>query len=149
MHFFHEKISRLHCHWNKRPLTEDVFHRLCRKHRIAVQEMPLRVGGFYYCVLGRHYIAIDSRLPPHKKLFVMFHEFAHYLMHAPDTNTTANFHGVGRKTRKETEADAFALCALIPKPWIETRTAQELIEDEGLPVEIVRQRQAVYELHGC
>ena len=147
MHFFLDKISRLRCHWNKKPLTEDVFHQLCRRYKITVQEMPLRVSGFYYCVLGKHYIAIDGGLKKHQKLFVMFHEFAHYLMHAPDSGATANFHGIGKKTRKETEADAFALCALIPKTWIENRTTQELIEDEGLPPEIVKERREIYEIH--
>lgn len=147
MLFFLEKISKLRSQWNKQPLTEDDFYRLCRRQKVVVQEMPLTVSGFYYCVLGKHYIAIDSKLKHHEKLFVMFHEFAHYLMHAPNTNETANFHGIGKQTRHEVEADAFAICALIPKTWIETRTAQELIEDEGLPADIVVERQKIYDLH--
>ena len=67
-----DTISRLRTHWNKRPLTEVDFYRLCRKHKVSVEEMPLRVSGFYYCAMGRHFIAIDSRLSPQKKLFVMF-----------------------------------------------------------------------------
>lgn len=147
MLFFIEKISHLRCQWNEKPLTEKDFQRLCKRQKVIVQEMPLRVSGFYYCVLGKHYIAIDSKLKHHEKLFVMFHEFAHYLMHAPNTNETANFHGIGKKTRKEAEADAFALCALIPKAWIESRTTQELIEDEGLPPRIVAERRAIYEMY--
>ena len=147
MLFFLEKISRLRCQWNRKPLTQDDFYRMCKRHKVTVHEMPLRVSGFYYCVLGRHYIAIDSRLRQYKKLFVMFHEFAHYLMHAPDTGVTANFHGVGKRTRKEAEADAFALCALIPKTWIETRTVAELIDDEGLPESMVTQRLEIYTQH--
>lgn len=144
MLFFLDKISRLRCPWNRKPLTQDDFYRLCKRHKVTVQEMPLRVSGFYYCLLGRHYIAINSRLRGHKKLFVMFHEFAHYLMHAPDTGVTANFHGVGKKTRKEAEADAFALCAFIPKTWIEGRTTQALIEDEGFSEEMVAERLEIY-----
>ncbi len=147
MLFFLDKISRLRCQWNKRSLTEDDFYRLCRRRKITVVEMPLRTNGFYYCVLGRHYIAIDSRLRQHKKPFVMFHEFAHYLMHSPDTGVTANFHGIGKRTRKESEADAFALCAIIPKTWIESRSVQELVEEDGLPSEIVAQRMAIYAQH--
>lgn len=147
MLFFLENISRLGCHWNEKPLTEGDFHHLCKRQKVVVEQMPLRVSGFYYCVLGKHYIAIDSKLKHHEKLFVMFHEFAHYLMHAPNTNETANFHGIGKKTRKESEADAFALCALIPKVWIENRTTQELIEDEGLPLKIVADRREIYEMY--
>lgn len=113
-----------------------------------MQEMPLRVGGFYYCMLGRHYIAVNSRLRSTTKLFVMFHEFAHYLIHAPDVGVTANFHGVGRKTRKEFEADAFATCALIPRQMIESRSVQELVEEDGLPEELISARVELYRTLG-
>ncbi len=143
-----EKIAQLRSNWNKKPLTEEDFYTLCKRRKITVVEMPLSTNGFYYCVKGRHFIAVDSKLRRPKKLFVMFHEFAHYLMHAPDTGTTANFHGVGKKTRKETEADAFALCALIPKSWIENRSIQEIVEDEGIPAEMLAERLAIYSLRG-
>ena len=85
-----DTISRLRVPWTKRPLIEADFQRLCRKHKVKVTEMPLTVSGFYYCAMGRHFIAINSRLSPQKKLFVMFHEFAHYLLHAPSGTATAN-----------------------------------------------------------
>jgi Zn-dependent peptidase ImmA (M78 family) len=77
----------------------------------------------------------------------MFHEFAHFLMHSPETNTTASFHGLGKKTRKESEADTFALCALLPKAWIETREFSDLI-DEGISAEMIEQRISVYKKLG-
>lgn len=148
MNFLVEKISHLKIGWNKRSLTEDDFYRLCRRFKITVQEMPLSVSGFYYCMKRRHFIAIDSKLTAQKKLFVMFHEFAHFLMHVPDTGVTANFHGIGKKTRKEIEADAFALCALIPRTWIETRSEQEMIEDEGVSLEMLRMRNEIFAKFG-
>ena len=84
-----------------------------------------------------------SKFSQIKKLLVMFHEFAHFLMHSPDTNTTASFHGFGQKTRKEREADTFALCALIPKIWIEEREISELIDD-GFPAELLAERVRIY-----
>jgi len=148
MNFLVEKISHLKIDWNRRVLTEDDFYRLCRRFKITVQEMPLSVSGFYYCMKRRHFIAIDSKLPTQKKLFVMFHEFAHFLMHVPDTGVTANFHGIGKKTRKEIEADAFALCALIPRTWIETRSEQEMIEGEGISLEMLRTRTEIFAKFG-
>jgi Zn-dependent peptidase ImmA (M78 family) len=148
MLFFQEKFDRLGCGWNVRPLNETDFFRLCRRHKVAVQEMPLKVGGFYYCLLGKHYIAVNSRLRNPRKLFVMFHEFAHYLIHSPDTGVTASFHGVGAKSRKEIEADAFATCALLPRRLIETLTVRDLIEDEGFPEELVAARLELYGTHG-
>lgn len=147
MRFFREKIESLVKGWNKRPLTEADFHRLCRRHRITVDEMPLRVSGFYYCVMGRHFIAIDSKLPPTRKLFVMFHEFAHYLMHAPNTNETASYHGVGKPTRKEKEADLFALVALMPTKYILELTQEELSEDL-MDGSLLAERLRCYEIYG-
>lgn len=144
MLFFIEKIRRLNFNWNERSLTETDFYRLCKRHKVAVEEMPLSVSGFYYCLLGKHYIAINSRLRPEKKLFVMFHEFAHFLMHAPDDGVTANFHGVGRKTRKEIEADAFALCAVIPRSLIRPGQLEDLVEENGFSHELVTQRLQLF-----
>jgi Zn-dependent peptidase ImmA (M78 family) len=147
MRSYLEKIKELRIGWNSRPLGETDFYRLCGRHKITVVEMPLRTNGFYYCVKGRHFIAVDSKLPQIKKLLVMFHEFAHFLMHSPDTNTTASFHGIGKKTRKEREADAFALCALIPRSWVEGREMGEMI-DEGYSIELLRERAEIYEQMG-
>lgn len=140
LRLFLDKIDALKCGWNERPLTEEDFHSLCKRSRITVDEMPLRVSGFYYCLLGRHYIAVNSRLGPHAKLFVMFHEFGHFLMHAPDHGVTANFHGFGKRSRKELEADAFALCAILPRRNIEGRSSQELIEEDGFSEDLVEKR---------
>lgn len=148
MIFFQEKIERLRIQWNKKPLTEEVFYRLCKRHKVTVHEMPLTTSGFYYCVKKRHFIAVDSRLKPAKKLFVLFHEFAHYLMHAPDSGVTANFYGVGGRTRKEFEADAFALCALMPQSWIASGQLHEMADEDGIPAELIRERASLFEVRG-
>ena len=144
MRSYLKKFDALNVGWNRRPLDEQDFYRLCRRHRVTVVEMPLRTNGFYYCVKGKHYIAVNNCLPRIKKLLVMFHEFAHFLMHAPETNTTASFHGLGQKTRKEREADTFALCSLIPKERIERRNITELI-DEGFTSDNIEERFAIYQ----
>ena len=79
MHFFLDKITTLKIGWNERPLGEADFYRLCKRLKVNVTEMPLRTGGFYYRVLGKDHIAIDSRLTGAKKLLVQFHELAHFL----------------------------------------------------------------------
>jgi len=148
MHLLIDKITRLDIDWNHRPLTEADFYRLCRKHRVTVEEIPLRVSGFYYLVLGKHCIAIDSKLSRQKKLFVMFHEFAHFLLHAPERGATANYHGVGTRTRKELEADIFALCALIPRTWIVSSAFCEYIEDNAIDADTVTERLGIFERFG-
>lgn len=147
MQFVIDKIAKLKIGWNERPLTEADFYRLCKRFKVSVTEMPLTVSGFYYRVMGRDFIAVDSRLVGPEKLAVLFHELGHFLLHTPESGATANFHGVGRKTRLELEADAFALCALIPLPWLTTRTAEELVDD-GFPDEMIAERYGVYDRYG-
>jgi len=147
MRLLAEKISKLQIGWNERPLTEDDFVTLCGRFGITVDERPLGVAGFYYRVMGRDFIAVDSRLGWPEKLGVLFHELGHFLLHAPRTGPSAGFHGVGRLTRKEREADAFALCALIPKSQIESRSIHDLI-DQGFTAEMITGRYALYEQYG-
>jgi Zn-dependent peptidase ImmA (M78 family) len=140
MQFLSDKVARLNIGWNERPLTEVDFYRICKRFKITVEEMPLRVSGFYYRVLGRDFIAIDSRLTGNERLMVLFHEFAHFLFHTPETGESANFHRIGRKTRQEKEADAFALCALVP-----TNSLATLEQSDQLSSEIIRERLKLFE----
>lgn len=148
MRFLTEKIEQLGIGWNERPLTEADFYKLCNRYKIGVQEMPLSVGGFYYRLMGRDYIAVNSKLARAEKLAVMFHELGHFVFHAPESGAAANFHGVGRRTRKEREADVFALCAIIPQNWIRNRSPRDLIDDEGLSAEMVVSRLDIFRRHG-
>lgn len=147
MQFLSDKAHKLKIGWNEKPLTEDDFHRLCRRYKISVQEMPLRVSGFYYRLLGRDFIAIDSRLTGNERLTVMFHELAHFLFHTPESGATANFHRIGRKTRQEIEADAFALCSIIPLAAITDRNHQFAFDD-SIPESMLRERFDIFERHG-
>ena len=144
MKLLEEKLKSLSFGWNERPLGERDFYRLCKRFHITVTEMPLVTGGFYYRVKGRDFIAISSYLTGPKRLFVMFHELGHYLLHVPDNGVTANFHNVGRRTRKEREADLFALCALIPKTQIENAEADDL----GLDPKLVAERLDLFAARG-
>ncbi|MEQ1606733.1 MAG: ImmA/IrrE family metallo-endopeptidase [Pyrinomonadaceae bacterium] len=148
MQFLIEKISKLNLGWNERSLSEVDLYRLCRRFKIVVQEMPLAVGGFYYRVMDRDFIAVDSKLPPIKKLAVLYHELGHFLFHMPAWGATANFHGVGRRTRQEIEADTFALCALIPREWIATRSVEDLIDLDGFPSDMIADRLKILADHG-
>lgn len=147
MKFILERLSRLRIGWNERVLTESDFHRLCRRFRIRVDEMPLRPGGFYYRLRGRDFIAIDSKLSGARKLAVQFHELGHYLLHTPESGTSANFHRIGTRTRKEREADAFALCSIMPLTLIESRAPSELI-DAGFPADLISDRMAIFDRYG-
>ena len=148
MRLITEKLNRLGVGWNERSLTETDFYRLCKRFKVNVVEMPLRTDGFYYRVKGRDYIAIDSRLTGARKLLVQFHELAHFLLHTPESGATANFHGVGRRTRQEREADAVALCSLIPRHRLESHELTEICELEDLSPEMLASRCEILERYG-
>lgn len=147
MRLLTEKISKLRIGWNERPLVEDDFYRLCEEFNVSIVETPLHTGGFYFRLLGREFIAVDCRLTGSAKLAVLFHELGHFLLHVPKSGPAANFHHVGRRTRQEIEADVFALCAVIPKTQLETRSITELIYD-GFPTEMLAARHDIYRQHG-
>lgn len=147
MHMISKRLAQLGIGWNVRPLTESDFYNICKKFRISVTEMPLTVSGFYYRVAGKDHIAVNSRLSGPKKLLVWFHELGHFLLHTPDTGATANFHGVGKRSRKEIEADAFALCSIIPKPMLESRSLEELVCD-GIDPDALHERVEIYRRSG-
>lgn len=147
MHLIVQKLKSLRFGWNERPLGEEDFFRLCRRFSITVTEMPLTTGGFYYRMLGRDHIAIDCRLSGHQRLIVLFHELGHFLLHTPESGVTANFHGVGRKTRIEREADAFALCCIMPAGDIAEGRADTLIDD-GIPAAYVAERIKIFTAFG-
>lgn len=148
MRFLTDKIDKLKTGWNERPLGEADFYRLCGRFKITVTEMPLTTGGFYYRVLGRDFIAVDSRLPQQQKLVVLFHELGHFLFHTPESGATANFHGIGRRTRKEIEADAFALCAVIPRSLLVETPVEDLIDICGFTSEMIVERHKIFDRYG-
>jgi len=147
MQFLIDKTSRLNIGWNEFPLGEGDFEALCRRFGITLQEMPLTTAGFYYRLLGRDFIAIDSRLKGPQRLAVLFHEFAHFLFHTSETGPAAGFHGVGRRTRKEIEADVFSLCAVLPRSVLETRSPDDLIS-EGWPGAMIKERLEILQRYG-
>ena len=140
MHLLARKISQLKIGWNERPLSEVDFYRLCKRFDVRVIEAPLHTRGFYFRMMGRDIIAVDCRLSGTARLAVLFHELGHFLFHMPESGSAARFHNVGRRTRQEIEADVFALCALIPKTLIESRS----IDDGNIPAEMIAARYEIY-----
>jgi len=148
MRFLTDKIRKLDIGWNERPLSEADVYGLCARFDVVICEEPLLTDGFYFRMMGKDFIAIDSGLPPTKKLFVLLHELGHLLFHVPRSGPTVKFHAVGRYTRTEREADVFALCGLVPRTWIERRHIVELIEEEGLSAEMLIERLTILDRYG-
>ncbi len=61
-------------YWNVRPLTEADFYRLCRKLKVKVIEIPLRVPGLFMQVGDKRYLYVNSRLQGVEWLRAALHE---------------------------------------------------------------------------
>lgn len=142
------KIASVIPDWNQRPLTETDFYRLAARFGVSVEELPLRVNGFYYQAAGRHVIAVNNRLPYQKKLFVMFHELGHFLLHSPQHSTAVGWYSVGRRDKKEREADAFALCAIWPRALVLRIVPADLSIDGDDAAAIFAARVRLLKKHG-
>lgn len=98
--------------FNRRPLTEADFYRICKKYRIIVEEHSVS-NSFYMTCLGRHIIVIGKNLKGIRRLYAMFHELGHFFLHAGVSEEEAFYFG-HHKTKEEVEADVFATICLIP-----------------------------------
>lgn len=127
--------------WNVKVLTEDDFCYYCNLARITVREMPLNsLPGMYLICEGQPCIFLDEDLRGADRLFTSFHEYAHYLLHPPRVRF---FHGYDDVT--EDEADAFAICALIPKTVLAHYWPSEIAELYGYPPSLIELRREVFD----
>jgi Zn-dependent peptidase ImmA (M78 family) len=131
--------------WNRRVLSEEDFYRICDKEGIEVIETPLVTAGFYMVFEEQPYIIINANLRGVRRLHVAFHELAHHLLHAP---RSVGFYGLRKDHKSEREAEALALCALIPEPLLRRMLAEEIVEEYGYTWEMLRQRLKVLDEFG-
>ncbi len=141
------KITRQVRIWNKRPLNTQDFYRICRRERVRVHELPLRVAGFYMVIKGKPHIYLNNRLRGLAWLQAAFHELGHHLLHAPvpGSSTAAYFYQLTPNTKEEKQAEAFAAVALIPELLLRKNSTWELQEEYGYPSELLWLRREIYE----
>lgn len=130
---------------NKRPFTLADFYRICRREKIKVHEIPLRVPGFYMVNRGHAHLYLNSALRGVAFLLAALHELGHHFLHAPPTRTVAYFYRLPPNSKKELEAQAFALIALIPDWLLKKFLAnEENPGDWGFDEEMMRDRCDIF-----
>lgn len=139
--------NRLPRWWNERVPTEEDFYRICRREKIKVATMPLRVPGYYMMCAGRRLIVINSTLRGVRWLHVAFHELGHHFLHAPRYAHSAFFF-LDNNTKEHAEAEAFAVCAMIPESLLRSMLAGEIEEEHGFTREMLEYRLKVLDLYG-
>lgn len=134
-------------HLNRRALTEADFHKLCRRERITLVEMPLKshLYGYYTNFMGKAVIVINRNLPPMRWLEVAYHELGHHYLHAPVPKSVF-FNSQNLTHRQETEAQTLALLALIPQPILkELESDADVIFD--YPLHLIEERIKLFQNH--
>src|SRR5215831_5301094 len=114
--------------WNVRVLTQDDFDYYCDRAGIVVSETPLEQPGLYIYKNGQPEIFLNDTLRGPERLFVGFHELAHYWLHPPGVRM---FFGWAKQI--EIEADIVAAYCLIPKTMLTHYWPSEIAELYGYP----------------
>src|ERR1043165_2547607 len=70
--------------WNKRILTERDFYRFCVRQGVSVVEAVTDALGRYVVYKGKPFIIHDPSLQSGLKLWVLWHEAGHHLLHTPE-----------------------------------------------------------------
>lgn len=141
-----KKFSRLRKGWNKRPLTEKDFWAICKKERILVIENDtdyMQWNGIYTVMLGIPTIILNAKLKGLERLWTMFHELGHHLLHSPETC----FFSDSTIHKAQSEANAFAAIALIPEKVVRQMPLWELYELDEFAVKLFQIRLEVYEAY--
>lgn len=130
--------------WNKRPLTEKDFYRLCRKLDVFVIEDnsgEMDDNGFYMVIEGVPTIFLNGRLKGLERLWTMFHELGHHILHTPETC----FFSESTVHKAQSEANVFAAIALIPEKIVRQRPLWELYELDEFAARLFHIRLEVFE----
>ena len=130
------RIRQIIPHFNEKALTETDFWLICEKENIRVVEANLIVDGFYYCDGRRSHIYLSSALRGIFWLENAFHEIAHHFLHTPPTTE-----------RKEEEARAIALIAILPRGQLE-KAATEADEYSDYAERILHERVQILQQYG-
>jgi Zn-dependent peptidase ImmA (M78 family) len=132
--------------WNKRPLTEKDFFKLCKKFKVLVIEDGSNnmVGrGMYMVIEGIPTIFINSRLTGLERLWTMFHELGHHLLHTPETC----FFSDSIHHKDQHEANIFAAIALIPENVARQRPLWNLYDLDEFAARLFEIRLEVFDLY--
>ncbi len=126
--------------WNKRTVTEQDLQNYCKRNGIHIAEGKIDVPGLYVINEGVPFIVIDPDLKGFMRAWVLLHELAHHLLHAP----SMQLFDKRFETKADREANFIAAVALLPCAVLETKNFADLLE-EGYPAELLWLRKEIYE----
>lgn len=131
---------------NSRQLTESDFFKVCESGPVIFKEIPEPFSCWMVLEDQTNCIVINDKLRGYERLFTMFHELGHYLMHGG--RPLKGDSSPAFSDREEVEADAFATYAVYPKNLL---ASGELREDESHDpylITIRQRRERLFNLYG-
>lgn len=145
------KIREVFPNFNKTPITEVQFLKVCNKKdaKVHIRTMPLSIDGYHIRRHGVNFIIINNKLSGDKWLHTGLHEYCHYLFDAPDHGDYVFYRrgdGCGdlesdkylpeeirrRKKLREKFADAVSLAGMVPWCDIERLSREDQSESKRL-----------------
>lgn len=98
------------------------------------------MAGLYTVYGGIPFIVLRPGLHPVWRLWVLLHELAHHLLHAPGRQLFDKYF----ETKAAHEANFIATIGMLTLEEIQTKSSNELLE-EGYPRELLLLRREYYE----
>jgi Zn-dependent peptidase ImmA (M78 family) len=132
--------------WNKKQLTEADFYRICKKQGVVVLENDTAVmkwKGLYMMIEGVPTIIINAKLKGLERLWAMFHELGHHILHSPSTC----FFSESTVHKTQSEANAFAACALIPEQYVRQMYLWNLCDVDEFSAKLFQIRLEIFETY--
>lgn len=138
------KFRRLVKGWNRRPLTEADLYAVAERQGVLILEDStddMEWNGLYTVIRKTPVIIVRADLKGLERLWTLYHELGHHLLHAPATC----FFAEGSQHKAEHEANAFAACALIPERYVRQMYLWDLYEVDEFAAKLFQIRLEVFE----
>jgi Zn-dependent peptidase ImmA (M78 family) len=138
-----------HIKLNRHVFSIDDAIRLCEESGLEIKEQPLDQEGFYLKIHGKATLHINSNLRSLRWLYVVMHELGHHLLHASNYQNAAFFCHEQQDSKQHHEAEAFALMAILPEPFLRRLLTGDLLNElEDYPRELIEKRLRLLDLYG-
>jgi Zn-dependent peptidase ImmA (M78 family) len=134
---------------NRHVFSEADALELCEESGLNIIDEDIEQPGFYLKVNGEATIHINSQLRGLRRLYTILHELGHHLMHASNYQNAAFFCLDGQDSKQHHEAEAFALMAILPEPFLRRLLNGDLYDELGdYPKELVERRVRLLHTYG-
>ena len=147
MFFLTRKFKKLRL--NRHVFSESDARRICEESGVEIKEIDIEQDGFYLKVQGKATIYVNRNTVGLRWLYVILHELAHHLLHASNYQNAAFFFHKLQDSKQHHEAEAFALLAMLPEPFLRRLLAGDLLNElDDYPKELVMKRLRLLDTYG-